>query len=1022
MADLKTLIDKLIPARDSSYFNVDDIDSSVLAAYADQSDDYWKALLDYLQNENEADRLTHYLIRNGDLIRKNSLFQYIQSLTDLNEEAFSQYYDAIRILKTNNQSLTESNFWNESVADLVEYFISHFDFDYITNLEDNGYIETNDGATIPNGAIITNGVKFRIKDVQNANAGREFTSNPNGRWVRQWHNIDGDSYGKVRGSDKILSVLGDSSNLQFTRKAGDKKWIRLLMPAYTRKVEVEDLNRNFWVIGQTLTALCAYVFDNEQPMNNLIKKIMDEIMQLWENVLYLWAALMLASQKPYYTKIHKEVIYLPVNDDQPYLKYDNFSEQESSITWTSINKRLAYLKSQYPECHLAIVPVFRKQGYYHNYYGTERWMGVWFYNRNTDTVSHIEFNDSNISANDYASNSAALRMDENSLTVQYLYPFSNINEYSTTSALRFYQALRVVPTNFVVTFDINNNTLNLNKLDIVIYDMGRVIQNIAPASITGYRWNNTGTRTELSSYTNAPLAEQSTILEITPSCGYYLGELISASNVTTVPEVPPISDFTIEIKELLLPPIGTTVSEDLSSSHGAYLADSKWTTTTKTKLKNFNNKLLKLFAAPSEDKITLYLGKNKIDLWSSPVDYNSNGEVIHTSEMSGYKYPNSNGTLVSQSSYSPDFIDLNKLASNTTINQNASTAYNDYIQILASNATDDDNTHNSEGKSYTRSRQAMGVGAIIYIPNRGNYVFKGYEREDFLLPLKEEKYAEYIGNSASGANYKNLADIIFPIDTTDNYEANNNTVDNDSVHYGRRSFTYIKSKIYRKNGDTTLTEDNWFIIYEIATGTYIDSEYQIDRGINGISDTSDGEYTSVIKNEDEYILNAPIYGYSRQHKRNSNLKFSKQTIGEGSNQRLVYLGKDSNNNIIQPQKFLPVFTDVQVCIFVPKVSSYPCYQTIKSKIWYNNDRHLNHDRVDQNGVYPFNTRVTLNTNYSALTFLSNVQNNYEALQTTIKYSSNSCVKYANGACYIENYPIKDIKFGMLANIFPNFDS
>ena len=131
MVNLKTLIDKLIPARDSSYFNVNDIDSSVLAAYADQSDDYWKALLDYLQNENEADRLTHYLIRNGDLIGKDSLFQYIQSLIDLNEEAFSQYYDAIRILKINNQSLTESNFWNESVADLVEYFISHFDFDYI---------------------------------------------------------------------------------------------------------------------------------------------------------------------------------------------------------------------------------------------------------------------------------------------------------------------------------------------------------------------------------------------------------------------------------------------------------------------------------------------------------------------------------------------------------------------------------------------------------------------------------------------------------------------------------------------------------------------------------------------------------------------------------------------------------------------------------------------------------------------------------------------------------------------------
>jgi hypothetical protein len=28
-----------------------------------------------------------------------------------------------------------------------------------------------------------------------------------------------------------------------------KKWIRLLMPQYGRRVEVEDLDRNFWVIA-----------------------------------------------------------------------------------------------------------------------------------------------------------------------------------------------------------------------------------------------------------------------------------------------------------------------------------------------------------------------------------------------------------------------------------------------------------------------------------------------------------------------------------------------------------------------------------------------------------------------------------------------------------------------------------------------------------------------------------------------------------------------------------------------------
>ena len=59
------------------------------------------------------------------------------------------------------------------------------------------------------------------------------------------------TYDQVRGEDKINSVINNSLELQFTEDE-QNNYLRLLMPMYTRRVEVEDLNRNFWVIGQAI--------------------------------------------------------------------------------------------------------------------------------------------------------------------------------------------------------------------------------------------------------------------------------------------------------------------------------------------------------------------------------------------------------------------------------------------------------------------------------------------------------------------------------------------------------------------------------------------------------------------------------------------------------------------------------------------------------------------------------------------------------------------------------------------------
>ena len=49
------------------------------------------------------------------------------------------------------------------------------------------------------------------------------------------------------------------------------------MLKYLRRVEVEDLNRNFWVIGQNLSLLNKLVLDLDGPLVRTIKGLISEI-------------------------------------------------------------------------------------------------------------------------------------------------------------------------------------------------------------------------------------------------------------------------------------------------------------------------------------------------------------------------------------------------------------------------------------------------------------------------------------------------------------------------------------------------------------------------------------------------------------------------------------------------------------------------------------------------------------------------------------------------------------------------
>ena len=265
-------------------------------------------------------------------------------------------------------------------------------------------------------------------------------------WVIPWYNIDGNTYSKVRGEDKKLSVLCDEDRLQFTRTQDEEtsSWIRLLMPTHKRKVEVEDLNRNFWVIGQVITGLCIDLFDENGPINGAIKQLLKEVGELWENVTYLWAAFALLSQKHYYD-IHTEVVMI----NSGYFSNNTRFDLYGTISNDEISAQLNNLIDKYSEYSLLIVPYVRDINYEKNYYRCLIIPGAWFYDRNKENPQweiklFYDFNGDLIGGNghlvidlqDYQNSLYGIL--ENEFDYKYIVPLTRAGNTSAQDGARYY--------------------------------------------------------------------------------------------------------------------------------------------------------------------------------------------------------------------------------------------------------------------------------------------------------------------------------------------------------------------------------------------------------------------------------------------------------------------------------------------------------------------------------------------------------------------------------------------------------
>lgn len=381
------VMDELLTGRNGT--TAENFSRVALGAFAEHQDLFWDGLLQYLQNENDKAGGVFGIRQNIFPDNVESVIEYINNNADL----IDSFLD---------DCLSPPYHWNESFQRLLtiyrQYFIDHGEIDS-TNIT--------------------------VDDILKANAGNSF--NETKPWAIPWnssdtlkiHNEDTYTvpynYSTVRANDKIKRVLNDKRFLQFTHKLFDK-YIRLLMPEYERTVEIEDLNRNFWVIGQVLTGILSFLFDEDSPINDLFNGMLDELAQLWENLLYLWVAFALISQALRENDIM--VLTIPINSlySEPYIKFDDF-QRNNTTQLNAIWDKLKYLKDVYNRSTLVIIPEVRQNAYLENYYARVSYPGVIIYNRkvaegvanlypasqpnvsNQERVEHIPFNKNSTNRN-----------------------------------------------------------------------------------------------------------------------------------------------------------------------------------------------------------------------------------------------------------------------------------------------------------------------------------------------------------------------------------------------------------------------------------------------------------------------------------------------------------------------------------------------------------------------------------------------------------------------------------------------
>lgn len=330
-----------------------------LKQFIDHQDVFWDGLVQFMQNEDV--KMGKYGLKQADFLNEENAASVVEFIND-HADLIENFLDDCLERKTEH--------WNKSFDKLIETF------------NDMVVEDKQIGESI-----------FTINDITAANAGNSFRG---GEWVKPWQNIGGYDYAEVRGNDKSTEALNNPEFLQFTHRIFDK-FIRLLMPEYKRVVQVEDLNRNFWVIGQILAAILEFLFNDDNPYKDVFDGILDEIAQLWENLLYLWIGFIAISQKKQVEDVQFIVMRAPIDDVRNFEKRDGAMLHVTSLTsltqllslLNSFKSKIDFLKDIYTNSTIVVlleIPFYNKGlNDWHN----RNYFGLYVYNRRVNNVGNF---------------------------------------------------------------------------------------------------------------------------------------------------------------------------------------------------------------------------------------------------------------------------------------------------------------------------------------------------------------------------------------------------------------------------------------------------------------------------------------------------------------------------------------------------------------------------------------------------------------------------------------------------------
>lgn len=441
------------------YFNttnsIENLANIVQTYFIDNNLDYSIITPEYIKTI--IDKVTTSNIKYQNNISTKSIFAYIEKNIDLTDP-----------IMTNSESISlideiiksDKNYWKSSLNSLIRIW--------------NERVSNQDQHSLNN---LTN---KKPEEITEASALLSFSSSD---WVQP----------ETKNSLNFQTQVGaqtDNSNARLGLKNSyhyqetNQSYLNLIMPKNSRRVEAADLNRNFWVIDSNISYLLKYLFDDTSPIIAMNTGIVKEISELWENMLYLWAAIYIIYGIKYHS-LHFEVMYMPNDNYYPDRKFDNFTYSGMSLTEVvknTVKERFSFMKQRYPYANLCIMPVIRDDNYESNYYSIERYPGLLLKSYNEKDFNFIEFNNGSsrsimgVKVDERSDssglvflNSVGYTDDDNpNYNCIYIYPFSQIDNFKELIPKTYTSAFRMVPT---FKIDYSNEILTISNIRLSYYDV-----------------------------------------------------------------------------------------------------------------------------------------------------------------------------------------------------------------------------------------------------------------------------------------------------------------------------------------------------------------------------------------------------------------------------------------------------------------------------------------------------------------------------------------------------------------------